>query len=301
MKSTHWRQDFPWNTFHDEYNQLKSPNKYGFRQGTDMEKQKAIDLLKKQQSLLEGLKQKGCITPKLDKWRMNTKDLIAEIALTFPRESIKHFPRRFQKISFGGTEIPDWTTDEVPDFIRGLVEAFNLLQSLIENLEHYVSDDETTASAETKSGTSPSGSDVFIVHGHDEAVKHKVARCIEQMGLTAIVLDEQADKGLTVIEKFEENSKNVGFAVVLFTLDDKGRSVKEDDLKPRARQNVVFELGYFVGKLGRNRVCLLRKGDVEIPSDYTGVLYTPGESNLKLKLAKEIKAAGLPVDTDKMI
>jgi predicted nucleotide-binding protein with TIR-like domain len=103
--------------------------------------------------------------------------------------------------------------------------------------------------------------DIFIVHGHDDA-KHEVARVIAQLGLHPIILQEQADRGRTVIEKFEAHA-DVGFAVVLLTPDDMGYPKdKPSEPKPRARQNVVLELGYFSGRLGRANVCALLKDDV---------------------------------------
>jgi hypothetical protein len=115
--------------------------------------------------------------------------------------------------------------------------------------------------------------DIFIVHGHENAAKEEAARFIEKLGLRAIVLHELSDRGRTIIEKFEDHS-NVGFAVVLLTPDDVGHPKDEPaKAKPRARQNVVLELGFFLGKLNRPRVCALLKGDIEIPSDYVGVLY----------------------------
>lgn len=145
---------------------------------------------------------------------------------------------------------------------------------------------------------------VFIVHGHDEATKEKVARFIEKLGLESIILHEQVSKGLTIIEKFEEYSKNASFAVALFTPDDISYPLgKEDNKKPRARQNVVLEMGYFVGSLGRDRVCVLYKGDVELPSDILGVVYTKIDDtdSWKLNLAKELKTAGYPIDLNILI
>lgn len=145
------------------------------------------------------------------------------------------------------------------------------------------------------------GNDVFIVHGHDEALKESVARFIEKLDLKAIILHEQPNKGRTVIEKFEDYS-NVGFAVVLLTPDDVGCKNGAKDFEERARQNVILELGYFIGKLKRNRVCVLYKKNVERPSDISGVVYVPVNSNdnWKLKLAKEIKEAGIDVDLNKI-
>lgn len=143
---------------------------------------------------------------------------------------------------------------------------------------------------------------VFVVHGHDDAALHGLARFLEKLGLEAIVLREQPDQGRTIIEKFEASAAEVGFAVVLLTPDDLGGSVKSEASDPRARQNVVFELGYFAGKLGRGRVCLLRKGQVEIPSDLYGVIYTDMDSadGWHTKLVRELKAAKLEFDANRL-
>jgi predicted nucleotide-binding protein len=141
---------------------------------------------------------------------------------------------------------------------------------------------------------------VFLVHGHDEAVKLAVARFLEKLGLEPVILHEQPNKGQTVIEKFEANS-DVGFAVVLLTPDDEGRAATGKDLRPRARQNVILELGYFIGKLCRPRVCALYKEGVELPSDIHGVIYVPydGAGGWRLELARELKAAGIDVDLNR--
>lgn len=143
---------------------------------------------------------------------------------------------------------------------------------------------------------------VFVVHGHDDAAKEGLARFLEKIELEAVILHEQPDQGRTIIEKFEEYAGQVGFAVVLLTPDDLGAAKGGTAQSARARQNVMFELGYFAGKLGRGKTCLLRKGNVEMPSDLYGVIYTeldPGEG-WKVKLVKEMKAAGLAFDTNKV-
>lgn len=145
---------------------------------------------------------------------------------------------------------------------------------------------------------------IFIVHGHNNELKYNVARTVEQLGLEAIILHEQSNDGKTIIEKFEINS-NVGFAIVLLTSDDIGKSQQITDsvYKERARQNVVFELGYFLGKLGRNRVFSLYTPNVELPSDIQGLLYTPVDNNgaWKMQLVKELKALGYNVSSDSIL
>ena len=143
---------------------------------------------------------------------------------------------------------------------------------------------------------------VFLVHGHDNELKESTARFLEKLGLNPIILHEQSSKGLTIIEKFEEYS-DVSFAVVLLTPDDLGCSVKETGVqKKRARQNVIFELGYFIGKLGRKNVVGIVKDSIELPSDYTGIIYVAVDVNdgWKMLLAKEIKSAGLKIDMNKV-
>jgi predicted nucleotide-binding protein len=145
-------------------------------------------------------------------------------------------------------------------------------------------------------------SKVFVVHGRDEAAQQLVARFLEQLGLEAIILHERPDQGRTIIEKFETCANEAGFAVVLLTPDDIAQAGTSPQQVSRARQNVIFELGYFAGKLGRGRACLLRKGDVEIPSDLYGVIYTELDAagGWKMKLFREMKAAGLDVDANRM-
>ena len=118
---------------------------------------------------------------------------------------------------------------------------------------------------------------VFIVHGHHEATREAVARFISDLSLEPVILHEQANRGMTIVEKLEANA-NVGYAIVLLTPDDMGRGKSEDKEKPRARQNVILELGYFLGRLGRERVMAIMQGEIEIPSDYMGVVYTPFDS-----------------------
>jgi predicted nucleotide-binding protein len=148
-----------------------------------------------------------------------------------------------------------------------------------------------------------SGSKVFLVHGHDESAKESTARFLERLSLEAIILHEQPNAGRTIIEKVERYAE-VAFAVVLLTPDDiGGKQGSETDLKPRARQNVILELGYFLGRLGRTHVAALIKGDVETPSDYDGVAYIHLDQTgaWKFELARELKAAGLNVDLNDVI
>ena len=140
---------------------------------------------------------------------------------------------------------------------------------------------------------------VFIVHGHNEAVNQDVARTIEKLGLEAIILREQPNSGQTIIEKFESYANTVNFAVILLTADDQMLETNTY----RARQNVIFEMGYFMGALGRSHVMCLLQDKVEKPGDIDGVVYTSIDITgvWKYSLVKELKACGYDVDANKIM
>ena len=148
----------------------------------------------------------------------------------------------------------------------------------------------------------PGPNKIFLVHGRDTIIKKQVDSFLKALGLFPVILHEQSNQGLTIIEKFEKHA-NVDFAVALLTPDDVGGlQVDDGNLESRARQNVVLELGYFIGRLGRDRVCAMTKGDVELPSDYTGIVYISLDdlATWKGELARELKAAGFEVNTSGM-
>ena len=137
---------------------------------------------------------------------------------------------------------------------------------------------------------------VFIVHGRDNEAKQEVSRYIESLDIEAIILHEQARSGMTIIEKIEHYSSEVDFALVLYTACDLGRGILETKVHPRnrARQNVVFEHGYLMAKLGRKNVCALVKGEIETPNDISGVVYVELDAKgaWKLEVNKELIACG---------
>ncbi len=123
------------------------------------------------------------------------------------------------------------------------------------------------------------------------------------MELEPIILHEQASSGKTIIEKIEEYS-NVGFGIVLYTPCDIGASKEEsNNLQSRARQNVVFEHGYLIGKLGRERVCALVKGNIEKPNDISGVVYITMDDSKswRFEIIREMKKLGYEIDANKLL
>lgn len=205
-------------------------------------------------------------------------------------------------------------SDAFRDFDRSLIIGLNedsganvdraatLLRSRIEEIEEDWPETGQSSDSSNIGQVMPrKGNRVFVVHGHDEAAREKVAGFLRKLDLNPVILQEQPNKGRTIIEKLESNA-DVSFAVVLLTPDDVGaHKDKATDLQPRARQNVILELGCFIGKIGRERVCALLGEGVEIPSDYHGVLYVPLDNSdgWKMKLLEELKAAGFEIDANR--
>jgi predicted nucleotide-binding protein len=177
---------------------------------------------------------------------------------------------------------------------RALALLTQAVKSLEGKLADFYAQSRGGATAQTLNAAS---SVVFIVHGHDERAKAEVALLIQRAGLNPIILHEQPNAGRTIIEKFEDYGGEAGFAVAILTPDDIG-GPDRDNLQPRARQNVIGELFWFAGKLGRARVCALRKGQIEMPSDFAGLVYTDMDERgaWKAELLRELRAAGYTVD-----
>ena len=263
---------------------------------------KAIELLDRQRNRIPDLIQLSHDSPEFNKWKRDTKVSIANI-FGENSDGIKDF-MDIRYITYSVFGDPD--NDQIlhSQHVKGLEKAGGILSSMIEEINTFWPGDNQT---QPVSGIATTGrtstNDVFIVHGRDEGTKEAVARFLTKLGLGPIILHEQPNQGRTVIEKFEQNAE-VPFAVVLLTPDDVG-SLWDDqpNLRLRARQNVIFELGYFTGSLGRERVCALTKGDLEEPSDYEGVVYIPLDDSgaWKMGLVKELKSAGLDVDANRAL
>ena len=209
---------------------------------------------------------------------------------------------------------PDWTggrPDEGPEaqqnVAEGKAEARILLRHAVRSLEESLADmPEPPRSTAAAGAVRPVGatapSKVFIVHGSDDGTKQTVARFVEQLGLEAIILHERSNRGRTLITKFREEAEGVGFAIVIMTPDDLGRGKDVPDLRPRARQNVVLELGFFIGALQLARVAALIRGDIERPSDLEGVVYISlDHDDWRRTLARELLAAGFVFDPSRVL
>lgn len=178
----------------------------------------------------------------------------------------------------------------------------NFLEELIDAIQDGFAEPLGKAPVAESAPNNATGSQkIFIVHGHDDAARDAVARSVTALGLEPVILHEQPNRGATIIEKFEKHA-DVDFAIIIVTPDDVGRAKDDDTLRDRARQNVILELGYFVGRLGRDRVMVLRKGHVEDPSDFTAVVWQELDcaGAWKLKLGQELKDAEYNIDLNRL-
>jgi predicted nucleotide-binding protein len=200
--------------------------------------------------------------------------------------------------AFGGRN--ELLFKQIEEFHDDMQDKIRRLASLKEQLPLYEEPPAMPARPETPAAET--GTTVFVVHGHREAFKQQVARFLDAVtDLEPIILHEQANSGRTIIEKFEDHAGKAAFSVVLLTGDDEGGVRGSGERRPRARQNVVFELGFFIAALGRSKVAVLYEEGVELPSDMSGVLYTLLDAGgaWKLALAKELQAAGLKVNLNR--
>ena len=187
-------------------------------------------------------------------------------------------------------------------------KMMSYLDSLMLDIENDEYDHKEIVADETSLDLSVTSQDkvkskVFIVHGHNGETKERTARFIEKLGFEAIILHEQVSKGLTIIEKIEKYSDDVGFAIVLYTPDDMGNAkseVETGNLLYRARQNVVFEHGFLMAKLGRENVAPLVEGTIELPNDISGIVYI-SDKDWQIDIAKEMKSSGYKVDFNQLI
>lgn len=230
------------------------------------------------------------------KWRAYNEELLKQI---FSTDRLAQEYSGSVGIAIIGGRSPT-LREEIQELHQDINENIHRLESIGERLDLFPGPEPepipTTSVKARNAGSTPHK--VFLVHGHDEAARETVARFLEKLGIEAVILHEQPSGGRTLIEKLEHHS-DVDFSVVLLTPDDVGaKSTSADQLNPRARQNVVTELGFFVGKLGRSRVCAVHKGLVELPSDWLGVVYVPMDDSggWRLLLAKELRESGFSID-----
>ncbi len=263
---------------------------------------KALTLLRRRQEELAQFKDQDRQGAETHQWTNLTHSDVRDI---FGRGSDQD--HAFQG-AFYAVELTDGYGDIVPGAQREIwsyVDA--VLSGFVQHIEERIELGLQAAEQGSGAGGSgtvpgPSSRDVFVVHGHDRVTRDRVELLLRQLKLNPIVLENQPSKGQHVLGKVQANA-DVSFAVVLLTPDDAGGEAVDSDTpiahvtQHRARQNVILELGFFLGKLGLSHVCALYTPGVELPGNYGGVVYVSLDlPDWPLRLGREIDAAGIDVD-----
>ncbi|MGZ8137209.1 MAG: TIR domain-containing protein [Methylococcaceae bacterium] len=270
-------------------------NKQEIINGLEHHRQRLID------DVLQAFKARGSSfgNERFSAWRERLSKFLDE---NLPGESTKLSSRLFRKFSAKrpGESHEEMFWRQEGDIANSFIDS--LLVDILRD-EYLLKSRTTVSTVPEKNNTQNISNQVFIVHGHDESIKSQTARFIEKLGFEAIILDEQANGGKTVIEKIEANT-NVGFAIVLYTPDDSGNTKAEANksvLNLRARQNVIFEHGYLIAKLSRERVVpLISDKEIELPSDINGMVYI-SDRHWQMDIAREMKNVGYEINLNKII
>ena len=204
------------------------------------------------------------------------------------------YTRKLKDICFVSFSLHDSEQAEVSAWNRGKADLKVLLQTMIKEYSLITEEAKINEEKNPKpNASSKSKNKIFIVHGHNNELKLEVSNWLYSLEIVPVILHLQPNIGLnSILAKIEENS-DVAAAIVLFTADDLGKAKKETELHGRARQNVVFEAGYFVGKLGPKHVIILNEQGVELPGDLSGVIYSSTDGQWKDDLRKDLSLMGL--------
>lgn len=214
---------------------------------------------------------------------------------TSPKDEFTGTAVSLLDLKIASTTIP-W--ERLPEVIADIREKIRVLGAVEDRLDVYVEGPPSSTPLDT-----PIDAPIFLVHGHDLERREVVRRFLETVtDRDVVVLADQPNRGQDILGKLLSHAQRAVFAVVLLTPDDDGAKHGVGTLSPRARQNVVFELGLFIGLLGRDRVAALNDTSIELPTDFSGVAYIPvnGES-WQIELARELKTAGISVSLDKAL
>lgn len=236
-----------------------------------------------------------------DRWEKRTATLLAAsfnpkgITADNPRSEFQGTSISLLDLRMPGAKIPP---ELLPDFIADIEAKVEVLSSIKDRLEFYAEENGPEKPISAKSFGGP----IFVVHGHEDGKREIVRRFLEKVtSRKVVILADEANQGHDLLGKLLNSAENAGFAVVLLTPDDVGRSKADDIDSSRARQNVIFELGLFIGLLGRSRVAALKFDAVEIPTDFAGVVYIDYGDQWQIALARELAAAGIETDLQKML
>jgi predicted nucleotide-binding protein len=208
----------------------------------------------------------------------------------------------YNHVSINKPDMEESARKELLSFGFSYNEVYGI--KYVDNQTQTITHKQNDESSTFESTTNSLSKKIFIVHGHDETLKEKVARFITNAGLNPIILHEQPNRGRSILQKLRDHSVKVGYVIVLFTPDDLGCTKDEyekgqlPNLRSRARQNVIFELGFFLGLLNDKFVCVIHKSIDEIPTDYSGILYINCDdgNSWKTELLKELGDIGFEIN-----
>lgn len=235
----------------------------------------------------------GADTPEWSTFKIRVKNLVSSL--------VSESSPAIKLVSSGISSRTEGNGPDKFDIAKSnLLKALQTVATTLEN-DIYGELKQTKSTAKSASLSNK----VFVVHGHDQGLKTDVERFLHEIGLTPVVLHREADQGATIIEKFEKYS-DVGYAFILltpdeicYTIDQKNIQESDRTIEYRARPNVIFEFGYFVGKLGRSKVCCLHKDNVVVPSDINGLIYKKIDGSIESQaysIIRELKAAGYKIN-----
>ena len=266
-----------------------------------MEKELVIMRLNEQISKLKKFEFDDWFTPNFEKWYRDTKIDIKNIFKEKSTEKLKEFgdigfepqsPRILENVYYA-----PGLKENFPELKERMIM---LLKSIKDEIcRYWPNDKQNTSRKEEKL-------EVFLVHGHDKEKLYKVERFLKQLNIQTIILHDQPTRSKTIIEKLEKHS-DTHFAVIILTPDDVGAEKNDkDNIEPRARQNVIFELGFFIGKLGRENTCALYSTEmqlpkIDLPTDFVGIGYIPFDDEWQMALSKELKDAGFEIELNRAI
>lgn len=267
----------------------------------ELDPQQSMRLLREQAAKIDDILALPYDDPEYIAWESFTSQVINK-AFGVPNDNINTFKRTINSYQVP-IAIPRSESQELHEKMLNALKP--LLRSFADQLEIFEGAGQSLRTQQTKKDPILSKK-IFIVHGHAEQPKLELARILTQLKFEAIILHEQPSQGLTLIEKLEKYGTDVGYAFVLLTPDDvgaessilKSKDIDKSKLQHRARQNVVFEFGRFVGLLGRSRVCCLHAGEIEPPSDIDGLVYLPfnhSVNEIQIDIMRELKAAGYEI------
>jgi predicted nucleotide-binding protein len=232
--------------------------------------------------------------------------------MTSVKQARKELARRVEQLAHASTPDPVHSTVEL-DLVRERAEESNdtaaAMINGLKSIEQRLAVMESLLAEPTaEPATGPIRSRrVFVVHGHDDGLKHQLARMLSELEFEVVILQEVADSGRTLLDKLRSEIDDIGFVFVLFTADDTGASkIEPDVIADRPRQNVVYEHGLFSGLLEPSRVCAIQRGEMELPSDLYGLVVKripdgAGLEAIQFDLLQELVRAGYDVDANQLM